>query len=50
MIRQLVILVADDGRILIHGDDLPDLEDLEALVGEAPPEVEELISNCRLCG
>lgn len=50
MIRQLDILITPEGQILIHGDDLPDLEDLETMVGEDPPEVEDIIKNCRLCG
>lgn len=50
MIRQLDILVAE-GKIFIMGDDMPDLEELEELIGEAPPaEVEEIIANNRICG
>lgn len=51
MIRQLDILVTAEGTIKIHGDDLPDLEELEALLGQAEaPVAEEIIKNCRLCG
>lgn len=51
MTRELVILITEDGHILIHGEDMPDLEELEELIGQAgKPEVEEVIKNCRLCG
>ena len=51
MIRQLDILITKDGTIKIHGDDLPELAELEELLGkQAEPEIEEIVKNCRLCG
>jgi len=51
MTRTIVILITDEGAILLHGDDLPNLKGLEELVGDdSPPEVEEITKNCRLCG
>lgn len=51
MIRQLDILITEDGKIKVHGDDLPDMDALAELLGEqTEPAVEQIISNYRLCG
>lgn len=51
MKRQLYIIIEEDGTIRLHGDDLPELAELEALVGQAEaPVIEEIVKNCRLCG
>lgn len=55
MKRELVILILEDGSIKVHGDDLPDMAGLEALVGPQPVEQElaEFVStelNHHLCG
>jgi hypothetical protein len=56
MIRNLTVIVTQDGRIEMAGDDLPDLDDLEALIGPQP--VDEALRaigldvrlNSHLCG
>lgn len=56
MIRQITVIVNPDGRLELAGDDLPDLVELEALVGPQPlTEALRAIGldielNSRLCG
>lgn len=56
MIRQLAILITPDGQIKIFADDMPNLEELIALVGR--PAIDEELAglgldpelNEHLCG
>lgn len=56
MIREVTVIIHVDGRLELIGHDLPDLEDLEALVGTQ--EIDKLLRqlglnieiNSHLCG
>jgi len=54
--RRQIVVVIQDGQVAIAGDDLPDLAELKALIGE--PEIDRVLSefgldpalNTHLCG
>jgi len=56
MTRQITVIITPDGRLAVAGDDLPDLGELEALVGPQP--IDEALRqagldvslNSHLCG
>ena len=56
MTRQITVIVTPQGKIEIAGDDLPDLGELEALIGPQP--IDEALRqagldvnlNLHLCG
>jgi len=56
MIRQIVVTITPDGRLAFEGDDLPDFEEMVALIGPQP--IDEALAeigldvelNSHLCG